>query len=134
MQIIVIPLIIIMLSSFILYTISMINIHSTSVVGKKNIAFIHSSLALFIIGMIYMVCISLKLPYHHVSYLMMNIHECIGCITFIALLIHAIFGTIVKRKGSTLLSKGKILNIFLWIIYVIGFIISLYIGILASLK
>lgn len=134
MESIVIPLIIIMIVSLILYTISVFNMQSKTLSTRMNVGLIHLSLVLFIIGLFYMSGISSKLPYHNVSYAMMGIHQGVGFIALIVLIIHAIFAPILKRKKLSLGSKAKALNIILWIIYLITFVIAIYIGILASIK
>lgn len=134
METIIIPLIIIMLASLVLYTISIFNMQSKSLSTRMNVGLVHLSLVLFIIGLFYMSGVSSTLPYHNVSYAMMDVHQGVGFIALIVLIIHAIFTPILKRKKISLGSKAKAFNIILWIIYLITFVIAIYIGILAALK
>ncbi|WP_297633651.1 hypothetical protein [uncultured Clostridium sp.] len=134
METIVIPLIIIMLVSLVLYTISVFNMQSKSLASRMNVGLVHLSLVLFIIGLFYMSGVSHNLPYNNVSYAMMDVHQGVGFISLIVLIIHSIFTPILKRKKIKLASKAKVFNIILWIIYLVTFVIAIYIGILASIK
>ncbi|MGL4453159.1 MAG: hypothetical protein ACRCTZ_18510 [Sarcina sp.] len=137
MDLIIIPLIIIMVLALILYTIGTFMGISNKSFSKKHIILFHSTVLLIIIGIFYMTGISHKLPYTNVSYFMMHIHTGLGYLAFIVILIHVIIATIMKRKVSKrniFLNKGfNTFSFILWLIAIILYVITLYIGIMAGM-
>lgn len=134
-----IPLAIIMILGIIFYTISVFMGVTKKTFTKGSLALMHLSVLLVIIGIFYMTGISSKLPYHNVSYGLMDMHQAVGCITLILMIIHAIIATIVRRKNKSLMGfkvskKFNIFSIILWIISIVFYLMALYIGILAALN
>lgn len=138
MDLIAIPLIIIMSLAIIFYTISVFGSMARGQVSKVNMGLMHLSILLVIIGLFYMSGISSKLSYTYTSYNLMYIHQGLGAIATIVLIIHGIILTITRRKSKkTFFSVKKSFNVtsfILWLICIIFYLITLYIGILASIK
>lgn len=138
MNSIIIPIIIIMAIALILYTIGTFAGLKDRLFTKKHIILFHSTVLLMIIGMFYMSGIASKLTYKDVSWNMMNIHTGLGYLTFILILIHAIIVTVMKRKcqkRGTSLGKGfNTFSFILWLVAIILYAITLYIGIMAGMN
>ncbi|MGL5647637.1 MAG: hypothetical protein ACRDDY_07275 [Clostridium sp.] len=133
MGMLVIPLIVLMLVSLILYTVSNVRSLKTMTVSKRNMAMVHISIVLAILGLFYMSGISSKLPYTNVSYGMMDVHQIVGAISIVAQVIAAITLSVAKRNNKIISSKIKVVNWIVWIIYIVCFVIAMYIGVLASM-
>ncbi|WP_297522521.1 hypothetical protein [uncultured Clostridium sp.] len=135
---IVIPLILIMSLAIVLYTIGTFTGIKDKSFTKKHVILFHSAVLLTIIGLFYMSGISSKISYADVSYKMMNIHTGLGYLAVIILIIHAIIVTIMKRKlSNSRTSLGKGFNTFsfiLWLICIILYLITFYIGIMAGMN
>ena len=138
MDTIAIPLIIIMALSIILYTIGTFLGIKDKKLSKKHIFFFHISVLLMIIGIFYMSGISSQLSYDDATYKMMAIHQGLGYLAALVMIVHAIIITIAKRKyNKKNLSTSKwfnILSFILWLICIILYLITFYIGILATIK
>lgn len=138
MDTIIIPLIVIMALALIFYTIATFTGIAKNSFKKGQVALYHAAVALVIIGIFYMSGISSKLPYDHVSYAMMHLHTGLGYLAVIILIIHAIIATVMKRKhknrGTSFSSKFNTLSFILWLICIILYLVTFYIGILAGIK
>ena len=138
MNALVIPLIVIMSLALVLYTIGTFIGLRDKKFTRKHIIFFHSSVLLTIIGIFYMSGIASKLTYQDVSYKMMNIHTGLGYLALIILIVHAIIVTIMKRKiqkSGTSLGKGfNTFSFILWLICIILYLITFYIGIMAGMN
>ncbi|MGL4760701.1 MAG: hypothetical protein ACRCWG_04510 [Sarcina sp.] len=138
MNALVIPLIVIMSLALVLYTIGTFIGLRDKKFTRKHIIFFHSSVLLTIIGIFYMSGIASKLTYQDVSYKMMNIHTGLGYLALIIIIVHAIIVTIMKRKiqkSGTSLGKGfNTFSFILWLICIILYLITFYIGIMAGMN
>lgn len=138
MDLIAIPLIIIMTLAFIFYTISVFSTIKTRAIDKVSLSLIHFAILLLIVGLFYMSGVASKLSYTYASYSLMNMHSIVGTIASILLVIHAIILTILRRKNkrkSNYLNKGfNIFSFLLWLVTTFCYIITIYIGVLASIK
>lgn len=138
MDTIIIPLIIIMALALIFYTVATFTGIARKSFGRGQVALYHAAVALVIIGIFYMSGISSKLSYAHVSYAMMHIHTGLGYLAVLLLIIHAIVATVVKRKhkkkGTSLGSGFNKFSFVLWLICIILYLVTFYIGILAGIK
>lgn len=138
MDLIAIPLIIIMTLAFIFYTISVFSTIKTRAIDKVSLSLIHFAILLLIVGLFYMSGVASKLSYTYASYSLMNMHSIVGTIASILLVIHAIILTILRRKNkrkSNYLNKGfNIFSFLLWLVTTFCYVITIYIGVLASIK
>ncbi|MGL5068364.1 MAG: hypothetical protein ACRC6T_11200 [Sarcina sp.] len=138
MNALVIPLIVIMSLALVLYTIGTFIGLRDKKFTRKHIIFFHSSVLLTIIGIFYMSGIASKLTYQDVSYKMMNIHTGLGYLALIIIIVHAIIVTIMKRKtqksGTSLRRGFNTFSFILWLICIILYLITFYIGIMAGMN
>lgn len=138
MDLIAIPLIIIMALALIFYTITTFSSIIKKEISKLSLSFIHLSILLVIIGIFYMGGISSKLSYTYTSYSLMYMHQAIGTIAAVILIIHGIIFTILRRKNkrnSYYLKKGfNIFSFILWLICIIFYLGTFYIGVLSTIK
>lgn len=124
---------IILIASLICIIISIVSLLTAKGFKKINMIFCHVGIVLQLIAMGVMSFISSTLPYKDVTYNMMNIHETVGWVALILLILYAIVLSIFKRKGQVISSKVKIISLILFILYIVCYAIAMYIGILAAI-
>ncbi|MGL4740170.1 MAG: hypothetical protein ACRC41_05110 [Sarcina sp.] len=123
----------ILIVSLICIIISIVSLLTAKGFKKINMIFCHVGIVLQLIAMGVMSFISSTLPYKDVTYSMMDIHETVGWIALVLLILYAIVLSIFKRKGQVISSKVKVISIILFILYLICYGIAMYIGILAAI-
>ncbi|MGL4989732.1 MAG: hypothetical protein ACRCYE_09460 [Sarcina sp.] len=123
----------ILIVSLLCIIISIVSLLTAKTFRKINMIFCHVGIVLQLIAMGIMSFISSTLPYTNVTYGMMNVHEIVGWIALILLILYAILLSIFKRKGQAIKLKVKTISIILFILYIICYGIAMYIGILAAI-
>ncbi|MGL5767303.1 MAG: hypothetical protein ACRCX8_16855 [Sarcina sp.] len=123
----------ILIVSLLCIIISIVSLLTVKTFRKINMIFCHVGIVLQLIAMGIMSFISSTLPYTNVTYGTMDVHEIVGWIALILLILYAILLSIFKRKGQAIKLKVKTISIILFILYIICYGIAMYIGILAAI-